>query len=102
EDSALNTTDNTYAYFITAFDSCGNESIASDTHQLVHLKAKPHSGYISLNWNYYKGFSNWKYVIEKRNITTATNWSAIISLSDTATTFNDSAVHCFNQYEYRI
>jgi hypothetical protein len=100
QDQPLNTVDNTYAYYITALDSCGNESAPVDTSRSVHLKAKAFSRYMQINWTPYHGFNTWKYVLEKR--TPNTSWQPLISFPSSGASYSDSNVQCHVYYEYRI
>lgn len=101
EDAGLNTSENMYAYFITSLDSCGNESLASDTHTVVRLKAKAFNNYIQLDWSAYKGFKNWNYILEKYQQNTG-NWIVIDTFNNSIQNYADSDITCHNYYEYRI
>ena len=99
-DDNLNTEDDIHSYYYTALDSCGNESVPSDTHTVVHLKAKATSQIITLNWNAYKGFKNYAYTIEKRE--NGGVWKDLTILASNFNMYVDSAVKCHQFYEYRI
>jgi gliding motility-associated-like protein len=100
QDQNLNTLKNTYSYYITALDSCGNESMPIDTHTVVHLAVKPVSQYMQLNWTPYRGFKAWKYILEKRTLTSV--WQSRAIFSSNISSFRDSTVTCHVYYLYRI
>jgi gliding motility-associated-like protein len=100
QDGGLNTIDSIYRYKIGAIDSCGNEALPIDTHQVVHLKVKALNKAMKIDWTHYKGWKNLKYVLEKsRNGTT---WTAFKNFDSTKTGYIDSNVTCHVVYYYRI
>jgi gliding motility-associated-like protein len=100
QDKFIDTKDSTYSYYISSLDSCGTESVPSDTHTVVFLKAKGHSQYIQLDWSAYKGFKNWRYLLEKKKPNG--NWYIIDTFDTNTLTYHDSDIHCHTFYMYRI
>jgi hypothetical protein len=99
-DSGLDTRSNTYSYFFTALDSCGNESAGSDTHTVIHLDVKAFSEYNRLQWTHHQGYKNWKYSIERRE--GAGPWLKVAAVSSIVDIYSDSNIVCHRFYEYRI
>jgi len=100
QDQGANTADNTYAYYIVATDSCGNQALAGDTDRSVHITAKAYSQYFQLNWTPYLGFKKWGYAIEKRTV--GAPWQKIASANMSTLSYIDSNVSCHVYYQYRI
>ncbi|MDQ3072691.1 MAG: gliding motility-associated C-terminal domain-containing protein, partial [Bacteroidota bacterium] len=97
---ALNTAGDYYAYYIAAIDSCGNEAMPSDTHRVVYLKANAQSLYMQLDWTPYRGWSNWDYVLERKEL--SGSWQNVAILPGIVHTYRDSSVTCHIYYNYRI
>ena len=100
KDSMLNTMDNHYLYYVISLDSCGNAAMASDTHEVVLLKANPTDGKVNLSWSAYRGWNNWTYKLERR--LKNTSWQGIALLTSTDHYFVDSTATCNVRYSYRI
>jgi gliding motility-associated-like protein len=100
QDNLLDTRDSTYSYYMTSLDSCGTESVPSDTHTVVHLKVKGHSEYIQVDWSAYKGWKNWRYLLERK--LPNKNWAVIDTFDTNTFSYHDSDIHCHTFYLYRI
>jgi gliding motility-associated-like protein len=100
KDQNLDTKDSTYAYYLTAIDTCGNESKISDKHQHVHVRVKTFSRHMQVNWTAYKGWEDWKYVLEKKK--PGGGWYVMDTFDNSTTYFSDSDVSCHKYYEYHI
>jgi gliding motility-associated-like protein len=100
-DSNINTRSSVHSYFITATDSCGNESTPSDTHTVVNLNALAVNEAVDINWTAYKGFTSTEYTIERMD-DAQLNWIEIVKLPAGASQFYDSSVICNRVYYYRI
>jgi len=99
-DGGLNTVDSTYHYYVRAVDSCFNEAMPADTHTVVHLLAKAYNRYIKLDWSGYKGWTDWKYVVMKRQGNGA--WYVLKVFGKDTLSFADSNVTCHKGYTYMI
>ncbi len=99
-DQNLNTRDNTYRYFITSTDSCGNESDSSAIHITTNLTVTAVNGANALSWTAYAGFPNVEYEIERK--TAGTAWVSLGKFPSTQLAFDDSLVKCDTIYFYRI
>ncbi len=51
------------AYYVTATDSCGNESIAAERHKTVHLSFEMNGSRPAVSWTGYEGFPYSKFYI---------------------------------------
>jgi len=96
----LNTVDSTYRYYVAAMDSCNNQALPLDTHQVVHLKMKAYNQFIKLKWTSYKGWKNWKYQLLKKE--GAGGWYVFNTVGKDTLSFIDSNVYCHQVYAYMI
>ena len=97
----LNTQYLANGFYITATDSCDNESAPSDTHTVVQLQANSVSGSVDLSWSKYIGFTVNNYLLERMSAG-QTAWTAIGQFAPTVTNFSDSFATCNLTYYYRI
>jgi gliding motility-associated-like protein len=100
QQSGLNTSNTAYSFYVTAIDSCGNASLASDTQTVVNLKAIAKNEANVLHWSAYRGFKQYSYTIERK--TRNTQWVQLITLDKSIFDYHDSATICDTQYTYRI
>jgi gliding motility-associated-like protein len=96
----INTVSAVNSYYVTAYDSCGNESMASDTHSVVLLQVLAVSQTNTVNWTAYTAWDSLEYVLQRK--TTFTPWKTMKDFPAAVLSYNDSAVQCDTFYLYRI
>ena len=100
-ESGLDLNDTAFNYYVTSFDSCGNQSKPSIINRVINLKAKAKSLANVLTWTRYLGWKDsLSYVIERH--TPKTGWVQIAQLDSSTHTYNDSTKNCDTIYSYRI
>ncbi|MBI3235095.1 MAG: gliding motility-associated C-terminal domain-containing protein, partial [Bacteroidetes bacterium] len=100
-DNNINTKQSVHSYFVTALDSCGNESTPSDTHTVVNLTATALNDAVRIDWTPYKGFVTYDYLIERMD-ESQTSWIPVAMLPAGNSQFVDSTTTCNKTYYYRI
>ena len=98
--SGINTLQNTYSYYVSALDSCGeNLSAASGQQQVVQLKGQEMNYANKLLWSKYEGFPVQQYEVQRLENGT---WTTVSTQSTTDTTHTDTLLPCNIPYYYRI
>src|SRR6185437_12920912 len=100
QQSGLNTANEPYSFYISAYDSCGNVSLLSDTQSIVYISATAKDHRDSLHWTAYKGWNNFHYLLERR--TPGTAWFPITNLISSDSAYVDHNTKCDTFYIYRI
>lgn len=77
-----------YSYKISTVDSCGNESLLSNSHKTMHLSINQGSGTTwNLLWNYYEGIPVQTYKIWRAD--TSLNWTNVGTVSGNSNSWTD-------------
>jgi gliding motility-associated-like protein len=102
-DANISTQDIAYSYYVTATDSCGNESAPSDTHTVMNLTAIAINSAVDLTWSKYIHFNEpFNYIIDRLQNNGSSTWQQIAIISSDSLHYLDSFVVCNTLYSYRI
>ena len=99
-DNNLNTKTQTNSYYVSVIDSCGNESVYSDTHTVTDITATPGFSEVVIQWTPYVGFGNYEYEVQRRE--PGVNWATLATLPKDSSQYIDRGTQCQTPYNYRI
>ena len=99
-DNNLNTKTQTNSYYVSVIDSCGNESVYSDTHTVTDITATPGFSEVVIQWTPYVGFGNYEYEVQRRE--PGVDWATLATLPKDSSQYIDRGTQCQTPYNYRI
>jgi gliding motility-associated-like protein len=99
---SLNTLTTPYNYKLVAVDVCNNQSLLSEQHTTVELKAEGGINTIELNWTPYTGFDTSKLYEIWRKTPDESSFSQLITVHGDSLHYTDTSILCHQEYFYRI
>lgn len=101
-ETGLNTLEYPYSYRMVAVDICHNQSLPSELHRTVELKATPGINTVELNWTPYEGFNSSKQYEIWRKKPDESSFTYLTTVHGDSTHYTDTNTYCRQLYYYRI